>query len=83
MGNKDLSRLHVTMLAEVPDPDKVIKIEKDPFLPDEFWVSGKEVYLFCPNGYGRTKLTNTFFETRLKTNATTRNWKTIQTLLQL
>jgi uncharacterized protein (DUF1697 family) len=80
MGNKDLSRLHVTMLAEVPDPDKVIKIEKGPYLPDEFFFSGKEVYLYCPNGYGRTKLTNTFFENKLKTTATTRNWKTIQAL---
>jgi len=83
MGNKDISKLHVTLLAEEPDPEKIKRIEKDPFLPDEFFFSGKEVYLYCPNGYGRTKLTNSFFETRLKTNATTRNWKTIQTLLQL
>jgi len=80
MGNKDVSKLHVTLLAEEPDPEKVIKIGKEPYLPDEFLVSGKEVYLFCPNGYGRTKLTNTFFENKLKTTATTRNWKTIQAL---
>lgn len=82
-GNRDVNKLHVTLTDREPDPDEVRKIEKDPFLPDEFFVSGREIYLFCPNGYGRTKLTNTFFEKKLKTIATTRNWKTIQTLLTL
>ena len=33
--------------------------------PDEFRVAGREVYLHCPEGYGRTKLTNAFFERAL------------------
>ncbi len=43
----------------------------------------KSVYLFCPNGYGNTKLTNTFFEKKLKLQATTRNWKTILELIKM
>ena len=81
--NEDVSSLHVTFLAGEPDPEKVKEIGKNMFLPDEFFISGKEIYLFCPNGYSRTKLTNTFFESKMKTTATTRNWKTIQTLLTL
>ena len=34
----------------------------------------------CPNGYGRTKINNTFFERKLATKATTRNLKTVTTL---
>ena len=34
------------------------------------------VYLYCPEGYGKTRLSNTFFEKRLKVRATTRNWRT-------
>ncbi len=29
---------------------------------EDFLVSNKEIYLFCPNGYGKTKLTNSFLE---------------------
>ena len=80
---EDVDKLHVTFLSKEPDPVDLKKAEENSFPPDEFIISGKKVYLFCPNGYGRTKLTNTFFENRLKTTATTRNWKTIQTLLHL
>ena len=45
--------------------------------------SGREVHLFCPNGYGRTKLSNGFFERRLKVHATTRNWRTLNALLSI
>ena len=41
------------------------------------------IYLYCPNGYGKTKLNNNFLENKLKVNATTRNWKTINELLNL
>jgi uncharacterized protein (DUF1697 family) len=38
------------------------------------------VFLCLPNGYGRTKLSNTFFERALHTPATTRNWRTVLAL---
>ena len=80
---EDVDKLHVTFLSKEPDPVDLRNIKENSFIPDEFIISGKEIYLFCPHRYGRTKLTNTFFENRLKTTATTRNWKTIQTLLHL
>ena len=80
--NEPVDKLYVTFFPEEPDPDHLIKIEGNLFLPDEFVVSGREVYLFCPNGYGRTKLTNKFFENKLKVLATTRNRKTIEMLLK-
>ena len=76
-------KLHVTFFPEQPEKEYLKKIEGLLFLPDEFMSSGREVYLLCPNGYGRTKLTNQFFENKLKLTATTRNWKTIETLLQM
>ena len=50
---------------------------------DELVVRGRDVYLHCPNGYGTTKINNTFFEKRLKAIATTRNWNSVTTLLEL
>ncbi len=41
------------------------------------------VYLCLPHGYGRSKLTNAFFERKLGTGATTRNWRTVTALAAL
>jgi len=46
-------------------------------------IIGKEIFLYCPNGYGITKLSNNFFENKLKVNATTRNWKTVNKLVEM
>ncbi|MEM8906407.1 MAG: DUF1697 domain-containing protein [Bacteroidota bacterium] len=75
--------LHLTFLAAQPSAEQLASIETDRYLPDEWQAIGKSIYLFCPNGYGRTKLTNTFFERRLKMEATTRNWKTVNKLLEM
>jgi len=72
-----VDKLHLTVLNSTPDFALLSKIGADSFLPDEFFVSGRAVYLYCPEGYGRTKLTNTFFEKKLKVSATTRNWATV------
>ena len=75
--NTVIERLHVTFLAEIPSK------EKFSFPPDEFIIAGKEVFLHTPNGYGNTKLSNNFFENKLKVKATTRNWKTVNKLEEL
>ncbi len=80
---EDISKLHVTFLDEKPKVELVREIENLQSASDEFIVSEKTIYVFCPNGYGRTKLNNTFFEKKLKTTATTRNWKTICKLVEL
>jgi hypothetical protein len=36
---------------------------------DEFIAGEKEIYVFCPNGYGRTKWTNNYFEKKLRVAA--------------
>jgi uncharacterized protein (DUF1697 family) len=50
---------------------------------DEYIISGKEIYLFCSNGYGKTKFSNSFFERKLGITATTRNWKTVNALFEI
>jgi len=78
---EDVTKLHVTFLSAEPEKALVEKIKEGNYAADEFIVTGKAVYLFCPNGYGNTKLSNTFFENKLKVTATTRNWKTINELV--
>lgn len=50
---------------------------------DGFELTAHCVYVNAVGGYGKTKLTNNFFEKKLKVQATTRNLKTTITLLSL
>lgn len=78
----DTKFLHVTFLAEWPDPQAVESLDADAtrFGDDRCSVIGRQVYLDCPGGYGKTKLNNTYLERRLGRSATTRNWRTVTTL---
>jgi uncharacterized protein (DUF1697 family) len=73
----------VTFLEKEPAPDLIDKINPFDFLPDRFIFYNREIYLNCASGYGTTKLSNTFFENKLKVKATTRNWNTVKKLLEL
>ncbi len=79
----DATKFHVTLLSEIPDEVNLISIGKYDYSPDKFKIHGKDVYLYCPAGYGRTRLSNTFFENKLKVKATTRNWNTITKLFEI
>jgi len=81
-GDRDITKLHATFLARRPEPDALGHVDADRFLPDEFSLQSAVVYVHCPNGYGRTKLHNKFFERKLGMQATTRNWKTVLALLE-
>lgn len=78
--NSDAKRLYVTFLSEIPAKENVESIENLDFLPDKFIIRGKEIYLCVANGYGETKISNNFFEKKLKVKATTRNWNTVNKL---
>jgi uncharacterized protein (DUF1697 family) len=75
--NENIDKLHVTFLDNEPSNDLIEKAKETAGSSDEFEVIGREVFVFCPDGYGNTKLNNTFFEKKFKTKATTRNWKTV------
>jgi uncharacterized protein (DUF1697 family) len=76
-------QLHVTFLAGKPAAGRVKELDPERSPGDEFAVTGREVYLFCPNGYGPSKLSNDWFEKRLGVAATTRNWNTVTKLAEL
>lgn len=82
-GTKDPGFFHITFLAENPAAYNLSDIAAKKQGNEEIIISGKVVYLYCPHGYGKTKLTNTFLESKLKVTATTRNWKTANELFRL
>jgi len=73
----------LTLLDATPYIENLNKIDASKYLPDEFSVRENAIYLYCPSGYGQTKLTNNFWESKLKLPATTRNWKTLEKLIDL
>ena len=73
---KNTAYLHVTFLSSKPGKEHIENLKEINCPPDDFHVSDKAVYLYCPNGYSNCKLTNNFIENKLKVTATTRNWKT-------
>lgn len=79
----ELDKLHVTFLSDIPDQKAVLNLDINKAENEKFEIIGREVYLYCPNGYARTKLKNDAFEKKLNTTATTRNWKTTNKLMEL
>jgi uncharacterized protein (DUF1697 family) len=79
----DRQFLHVTFLDSDPKNIDFELIESKKSPGEEIVLIKKAVYLYCPHGYGRTKLTNNFLETKLRVGATTRNWKTVNELLKI
>ncbi len=79
----DPTKLHVSFLVQAPERGRTRELEKQEFEPDEFRVTRDAVYLHCPKGYGRSKLSNAFFEKQLGVRATTRNWRTVATLAEM
>jgi len=75
--------LHVYFLAGVPDAARAAQLDPDRSKPDAFVVHGREIYLHLPNGIGRSKLTNAYFDSKLSTISTARNWRTVLKLLEL
>jgi len=79
----DTTPLHVMFLADAPAKKSVATLDPARSKPDRFQVVGREIYLHCPNGIGRSKLTNDYFDKTLGTVSTCRNWRTVETLLEL
>ena len=79
----DADHLHVAFLAHEPAKVAVQSLDAKRSPPDEFAVDGREIYLLLPNGVGRSKLTNAYFDSKLATTSTLRNWRTVLKLIEL
>jgi len=75
--------LHVVFLAAEPEPAAAAALDPDRSPPDRFTVGGREIYLCCPKGLARTKLTNQYFDAALGTTSTIRSWQTVLKLAEL
>jgi uncharacterized protein (DUF1697 family) len=72
------AKVHVWFLAETPAAAAVAALDPRRFAPDEWVLDGQHVYVWYPNGSGRSKL-----RLELGTAATARNWNTVTKVLAL
>jgi uncharacterized protein (DUF1697 family) len=81
--NFDPSRNAVMFLSENPMEAQINKVINIDYTPDKFKITGSEIFIYCPNGFGKTKLYTNFFEKKMGVTGTARNLKTIDTILDL
>jgi len=75
--------LHVFFLADLPKAQDVGSLDPKRSPPDTFVVRGRDIYVNFPNGLARSKLTNNYFDSKLSTTSTARNWRTVLKLFEL
>lgn len=81
--NDNNLKLYVVFLKEIPTDDHqaaLISLNND---RDRFEIAGKEVYCSIDKRYQKHPFSNNFVEKVLKVAATTRNWRTVNKLLEL
>ncbi|MFF8828083.1 DUF1697 domain-containing protein [Streptomyces sp. NPDC015131] len=78
-------QLHVTYLSAPADPGRFAGLDQEAFLPEEFRLGDRAVYLYTPEGLGRSKLAEALARPALTKGitATTRNWNTVVKLVEL
>ncbi len=76
------SKLHVAFVSAMPGAARLAGMDPAQFEPDELRPGDGVIYLWYPNGAGRSKLTNDLIERRFGVTSTSRNWNTVTKLLE-
>ena len=75
--------LYFVLLKEAPSEVLVSEFSKLEFENEYFHVTPNCVYLNCKTGYGKAKLSNNLIERKLGVQATARNLRTMNKLLEM
>ena len=81
--NLEPSKILVTFLAAEPGPEGRATLLNLKFHPEELHLKGRELYIYFPDGAGRSKLPWSSVERLLKTTGTARNWNSVTKMLAI
>lgn len=78
-------QLHVTYFDRPVDGDRFAALDAQAYLPESFQPGDRCLYLYAPDGLGRSKLAEVLARPRLTQGltATTRNWNTVAKLVEM
>src|SRR3954452_16658128 len=74
--------VYATFLASKPAAAAVKALDPKQHAPDECTIVDRDIFVLAPGGYGTTKINNGYFEKKLQSVATTRNWRTVKKLAE-
>ena len=81
VGDMDL---YISMLSAHPSKEHINALEAMAAEAEQLAIIHTEAYILCPKKtYGKSKLSNVNVEKKLKVKATTRNWTTMNKILEL
>lgn len=76
-------KILVTFLNAEPGPEGHATLSKLKNHPEEIHLKGRELYIYFPNGAGRSKLPWSSVAEALKTQGTARNWNSVTKMLEI
>ncbi|MEU8652432.1 DUF1697 domain-containing protein [Streptomyces sp. NPDC048737] len=81
----EAKQLHVTYFSAAVDADRFAGIDTAALLPEEFRLGDRALYLYAPEGLGRSRLAEQLSRPRTTKGliATTRNWNTVVKLVEM
>ena len=79
----NIKRIFFTLTNDTLSPELVDKISQEKFESEELRIVEDKLYMYLPKDASRTKLNNNYLERKLKIVATTRNFNTLQKLLDI
>jgi len=76
-------KILVTFLADEPPKETHANLAKFEEYPEELHLKGRELYIYFPNGAGKSKLPWSSVEKFLKVTGTARNWNSVTKMLAM
>jgi uncharacterized protein (DUF1697 family) len=83
MKDIEPGKLLVDFLSSEPSPEACKSVRAIKTDPEKLHIEGREMYIYFPNGAGRSKLSWPALEKILKTPGTARNWNSVTKLLAM
>ncbi len=76
------NKLNIGFLLTKPSVESSKKLESLPAMPEELHLLGRELYIYFPDGMGRSKLPP-LLDRLLKIPTTVRNWNSVTKLMEI
>jgi uncharacterized protein (DUF1697 family) len=76
-------KILVTFLAAEPPREAQANLKKFKEYPEELHLKGRELYIYFPNGAGKSKLPWSSVEKLFKVTGTARNWNSVTKMLAM